>query len=333
MSRPLRIGVVGTGGWGTHVATQFHDHPDAEVVALTEIDADNREAAGERLEVGPDHRYDDHITMFEGESLDAVQITSPHALHHDHVLAALDHDLHVLCEKPLVTDAGDGAELVRRAEDSDRTVMIGYQRHVSQPYVRAREAIAAGEVDPRIVTAEIAQPWIDSVAGTWRVDPELSGGGQLYDSGSHVLDAVAWMLDEAPASVTAEMAFEEEGIDTQAALTIRFDGGTIATVAVSGDATDVSERIAVRGGGGRIVVEGEGWDDRALARTDAAGEIAESLAGQLSSYDKVDAFLRAISDGEAPPATARDGFHAVALKEAAYESAATGRRVDVDVTV
>jgi len=49
MSDTLRTGVVGTGGWGTHIAEQFHQNPDADVVALTDVVEENRIEAGEKL--------------------------------------------------------------------------------------------------------------------------------------------------------------------------------------------------------------------------------------------------------------------------------------------
>lgn len=331
MSEPIRTAIIGTGGWGTHVATQFHEHPEASVVALADVAESSRQEAGERLDVGPDHQYPDHGAMFDAEDLDAVQITSPHTLHYDHIMAALDRGLHVFCEKPFTPGVERAREITERVESRDEVFMVGYQRHVSEPYMALREAIAANEIEPKFVTAEIAQDWIQNVAGTWRIDPELSGGGQLYDSGSHVLDAIVWMLDARPTSVAAEMSYHDEAerIDLQAALSARFEDGTVASIGVSGDSPDVLERIAVRGDGGRGIISGEGWDDRTLVRTGPEGG-GETIEGQLSTAEKVEAFLEAVREGTEPPATARTALYATMLTEAAYESARTGERVEIE---
>jgi predicted dehydrogenase len=332
MSNVLRTGIVGTGGWGTHIAEQFHENPDAEVIALTDISETNREGAGETLAVEPEHQYDDHESMMATEALDAVQITSPHELHYDHVVAALEHDLHVFCEKPFTPGLERARDLTRRVEASDVVTMVGYQRHVNAAYGEIRDAIASGDIEPKLVTAELTQGWLEIAAGTWRADPTLSGGGQLYDSGSHVLDAIVWMLDEVPTAVTAEMEFEgEERVDVQATLTVRFDGGTVASIAISGDSPDVYERIAVRGDGGRGIVRGTGWSHRECAIVDADGEERTAVAEDLSSYAKVDAFVRAVQNDETPPATARNALYATALTEAAYEAARSGERVPIDL--
>ncbi|WP_114576163.1 Gfo/Idh/MocA family protein [Saliphagus sp. LR7] len=330
MDETIRTAVVGTGGWGTHVATQFHENPGAEVVALADVAEASRERAGEQLAVAPDHRYESHEEMFESEDLDAVQISSPHTLHYDHIMDALDAGLHVFCEKPFTPGVDRAREITERVEGSEEVFMVGYQRHLCTAYVELREAIAAGEIEPKFVTAEIAQDWIQNVAGTWRVNPDLSGGGQLYDSGSHVLDAIVWMLDARPTSVSAEMSYyhEAERIDLQAALSAEFEDGTVASIGVSGDSPDVLERIAIRGDGGRGIIEGEGWDDRHLIRTGAEGE-SETIEGVLSTAEKVGAFLKSVREGTEPPATARTALYATMLTEAAYESARTGERVEI----
>ena len=331
MAEPLRVGVVGAGRWGTNIATQFRDNSRAAVTALSDIADRNREKAGERLGVDSAHRYENYEAMLEGEPLDAVQITSPHELHYEHTLAALDRNLHVLCEKPFVPGIDRAAELTREIEASDRVVMVGFQRHVHPAYTAVRNAIAAGDIEPNLVTAEITQSWIESVAGTWRVEPELSGGGQLYDTGSHLLDAVVWMLGRRPERVSAEMEFYDDAgrVDVQATLSVRLENDTVANIAVSGDASSIHERIVVQGDQRRAVLTGTGWDYRGVEITDAEGETHTAVDGDLSSYDKVDGFLRAVAADETPPATARDAFYATALTEAAYEAARSGERVSV----
>ncbi|AHG01619.1 hypothetical protein HALLA_04260 (plasmid) [Halostagnicola larsenii XH-48] len=331
MAEQLRTGIVGTGGWGTHIAEQFHEHPDAEVVALADIAAESRTQAGETLEVPPSNRYEDHESMLERADLDAIQISSPHELHYEQTIAALEAGVHVFCEKPFTPGLERARDLARRAQASEQVLMVGYQRHVNPAYVAIRDAISDGDLEPKVVTAELTQDWIETVAGTWRVNADLSGGGQLYDSGSHLLDAIIWMLDDVPTHVNAEMEFyEEPPVDVQAALTVRFDSGTIANITVSGDSPDVSERIAVRGDGGRCLLEGSGWTDREVTITDASGAVQTSLEGALSSYGKVDAFVQAVKTGTEPPATAENALQATALTEAAYDSARLGERVPVE---
>ena len=51
MSDHVRVGIIGTGGWGTTIADQFYRNPDATVVALADVDETSRTRAGESLGV------------------------------------------------------------------------------------------------------------------------------------------------------------------------------------------------------------------------------------------------------------------------------------------
>jgi predicted dehydrogenase len=334
MSDALRLGIVGTGGLGTHLGEQALAVPDCSVVAIAEIAPDTRAAAGDSLGVPADARYEDYKAMLDAEALDAVIIATPHTLHYEQILACMDRDLHVLCEKPLTTDRERARDLVARDEAREETLMVGYQRHVEGPYVTAREQLRAMDGDPTILTASVTQNWIEMHHDEWRANPELSGGGQLYDTGSHIVDFLLWTTGLTPSSVSASMVFwdDAEEVDVQATLDVEFEEGAVATVAVSGDAPAVREHHRYWTDDGAVCVDGRGWNDRTVHVVEANG--AERYPHvQSAASNKVAAFVESIREGTEPPATARHAFAVTALTEAAYESAHTGERVAVDLDV
>jgi predicted dehydrogenase len=329
----LEIGIVGTGGLGTHLGRQFNEAKGADLVAIADVSDENRRAAGEKLEVPAAHRYEDLAELLEEESLDGVAIATPHTLHYDQVVTAIEAGLHVLCEKPLTTDLDDARDLVERAEQSDSVLMVGYQRHLSPVYRAGREWVE-DSARPKFVTAEITQDWIDSQEGAWRSNPDLSGGGQLYDTGSHLIDAVLWMTELTPTTVSAEMLFhdDEERVDTQAVLDVTFEEDTVASVSVSGDAPRVREHIHIWGDDGAAYIDGIEWKDRELELIDADGEIEDDPEIPEEHQTKAEAFVESIETGTEPPATARDAFYVTAVTEAAYESARSGERVGISLS-
>jgi predicted dehydrogenase len=330
---PFRAGIVGTGFLGKAMGREFLRHDRATVEAITELNPDILTEAGDELDVSEGSQYKDYDRMLAEEDLDAVVITTPHGLHYEQILSGLDHDLHVLCEKPLCTSLDDAKDLARRVEQSDRTVMLGYQRHLDTCFRSAREYWRSREASPEFVTAELTQDWIDAVDGSWKADADLSGGGQLYDSGSHVVDAVLWVMDEIPTSVTAQMTFhdDEERIDIQAGLTVHFENGGVATIAVSGDAPRVSEAYQFWGEDGGTLIDGHEWNPRRFRTVDTDGDIHTPNINLGSEQPKADAFIEAIETDTEPPATVADGLLSTAVTEAAYESAWTGERIDVDL--
>lgn len=329
----LRVGVVGGGFIGTTVGSEFVEHDDARVVALVDIDESVLESAGRELGVDADSRYDDYEAMLDAESLDAVLIGTPHTLHYDQIRAAFDRDLHVMCDKPLTTDLDDARDLVERDRERDEVLMVGYQRHLYQAFIEAREVWRDPEREPRWITAEVCQDWIERFEGTWRQNPDLSGGGYLYDTGSHLLDCVLWSTGLTPDAVSATMSFvdDAERVDGRATVTVRFTNGATASFSLSGETPCMREHVRMWDEQGAVALDSQDWEPSEYAVIDAeSGEYRPRLS-RTDRQTKADAFVEAIRTGEEPVATALDGLRVTAVTEAAYESAQQGGSfVEVD---
>lgn len=329
---PLRVGVVGGGFIGRTVGATFFRHPDATVAAIADPDERARADVAERFAIPEDARYADYDEMLAGESLDAVLIGTPHTLHYDQVLTALDAGLHVLCDKPLATDLERARTLVDAVAASDRTVMVGYQRHVDPAFVAGRERWH--ERAPDSFTAEITQGWVSQNAGTWRTNYDLSGGGFLYDTGNHLLDALLWMTGLVPESVRAEMTFhdDERRIDARARLFLDYADGTTGTVAAVGDAQTHQEHVHVQDGDGAMYFEAYQWGPTEVSEIDQEGGTYRPHFDRFDARTKAGAFVEAVRQGTEPPATVHDALAVTAVTEAAYESARSGgERVSVDL--
>ena len=331
-SNKLRVGVVGGGYIGTTVGRLFNLDPRSTVTALADIDPETRRTAGESLYVGEGSQYEDYFEMLDAENLDAVLIGTPHTLHYEQVTAALDQGLHVFCDKPLTTDLERARDLAERAESGDEVLMVGYQRHLNPAFMTARERWE-GDLEPEYVSAEITQNWISRFEDTWRTDPSLSGGGNLYDTGSHLIDGVLWTTGMVPEEVSAEMVFaDDEGlVDQRAILTVEFKNGAHGTISVHSDAPCVREHVHVWDREGAVYLEGRQWEPREISRIDADSTTVIPYVDREQQRDKAETFIDCIETGEEPPATARDALAVTALTEAAYESARRGERVSVEL--
>jgi predicted dehydrogenase len=332
MASETRIGIVGTGGLGTGLGRMAVGAAGANLVALADVSEENLAAAGDELGVPEADRYGEYEAMLDEADLDAVFIATPHTLHHGQVVAAMERDLHVLCEKPLATDLDDARDLVARDEARDEVLQVGYQRHIEPPYATARDHLDDFE-NVKLVTASVTQDWISGQEGAWRSNPDLSGGGQLYDTGSHLVDVVLWTTDLTPTAVDASMVFhdDEERVDKQATLDVEFGEDAVASISVSGDAPTVREHVHVWGDDGAVYVDGRGWNERQVHLVDPDGaERHPAVWAQNLPANKVEAFVESVQEGTEPVATARDALKVTAVTEAAYESARTGERVELD---
>lgn len=329
--QPFRVGLIGTGYIGTTVGGQFHHHPKSTVAAITEIDADRRATAAERFSVPSGALYDDYEEMIADAALDAILVGTPHTLHHEQIVAGLDADLHVFCDKPLATDLDHAKEIAERVAESSRTLMVGYQRHLNPAFISARERFADSE--PTWITAEITQDWLPQFTDTWRTDPDLSGGGMLYDTGSHLLDGLLWTSGLEPTAVFSRMEFadDDQRVDSEATVLIEFANGATANVSVSGDLPCVREHIHLWNDEGAVSLDDRQWEPRSVTDVDTENTEHVPYIDHDEQVNKAEAFLTAIEEGSAPPATVHDALRVTAVTEAAYESARAGEWVDVDL--
>lgn len=324
---PLRVGIVGAGYIGTTVGAEFAAVGGATVAAVADPNAEARDAAADSFGVPDDRRFDDWETMANESDLDAVLVGTPHTLHYDQVTGALDRGLHVLCDKPLTTDLGEALRLRDRVREGDQTLMVGYQRHLDPSFLAARERYDGADAPtPEWITAEISQDWVDRFEGTWRLNPDLSGGGYLYDTGSHLLDAVLWTTGLTPARVSAQMEFvdDERRVDSFADLTVKFEEGAVASVSTYGETPCTRENIHIWDEAGATYVTGREWTARDVTFVDEENTSHNPYFDYRNARTKAETFVEAVREGTKPPATVEDGLRVTAVTEAAYESARSG---------
>ena len=344
-----RIGVVGTGWWAcfNHIPTLLEER-GCEVAALCDRDAARVEQVGEKFGVAA--RFVDAAAMLEGAApLDGVIVSTPHVLHIEPALAALQAGCHVLVEKPLATNAEDARRIAAVAKQAGREVVVPTGLNFTPWSRAAAEAVGAGGIgELRHIVCQMGSPLADLFSGqpmieteehmfrpppsTW-ADPERAGGyawGQL----SH---ALAWALLVAPfaaESVYCVDAPSRTGVDMYDAASIRLRGG--ATMTVSGAGTVPKHRathtdIRIFGSEGMLLFDTE----RArleIVRHDRADRVIP-LSQEEAAYDgalPVRHFARICRGAESwNPSDAENGAHVAEIIDAMRRSARSGEVVSV----
>lgn len=332
----LRVGIIGCGGVsGGHV--QGYDAlEDVSVVGLADPRIDRAQTRRDQLR-SPQQAsvYEDYRVMLDGLELDAVSICTPHVLHFEQTMSAFEHGLHVLCEKPLTTDPDQDWLLIQAARGKKRILAVRYQRHSMGTYRRARELIAEGAIG-RVehIIALLGQSWyrnqfkrIARDGSSWRIARDQSGGGQLVDSGSHLIDALLWVTGLRPVEVFAYALNKDFEVDVCSTLSISLKGGALASVAINGDCPVGYGYFSIEIGGTEGVLkvsDKELW----LMRQD---EEPPSVPVPESSNACKD-FVQAIRGDGPVAASGEDGLYADLVAQAAFRSIQSGRpeRCEVD---
>ena len=231
----LNVGLVGAGA----VATTFHlpawnQVPGARVVAICDID---EHAARQAAAVCQAKTYSTYEDMLSKESLDIVDICTPHVLHARQACQALEHDLHVVVEKPFATEPSDAAAVIARAKARNRKVMCAQHQRFRPVTSVARQLICDGELGTIYYARAQAIKSRGIPDARSYMERRLSGGGPMMDLGSHVID-LAWWLMGCPAptqvlgSVMTKMARDTDVEDFGCAH-IQFANGSVMSVETS----------------------------------------------------------------------------------------------------
>jgi predicted dehydrogenase len=350
----LRLGVVGidhyhTTGW-VESLEQFAE--EIEIVALYDPDPTIRTTLAPRFHdpslsaaLHPSYRdlpfYDDLESLLARERLDLALVT----LQNRDAPAAIERlaaaSVHLLVDKPAARNAADARQAFAAVEQSGIRATVGLTRRFDPAWLDARELIVTGRIG-RTLSAEAL-----FVTSTVRVrdpanhlfDRKLSGHGILLWLGVHYVDGLLWLTGEPIVEVQATMAnVGREAIDVEdaASIALRFDGGALGFVYLSNALPRPASDgyVAVRGTHGSIKLTSDrvmtwleaGTTQERRYPTRGVGGYGPEALFQIRDL------LEAIQTGREPRVTGRDLVRALEVIDAAYESAALGRPVEVRST-
>ena len=315
----IRIGFIGSGGNARHHMGQVLSIPEASIVALADPNPAMIEAARRQHPALADTpAFDDFRRMLDEVPMDAVEISTPHTTHKEQILGAFQHGLHVLCEKPLVCTVADAHEVIAARDAAGKVGLLSYQRHYQPEFRCIRSRIASGDLGPvTFVSALQCQNWKNGTRGTWRQDPALSGGGQLNDSGSHLLDIILWVTGLAVESVSAYIDNCGTPVDINSALAVRFRGGAKGNLSIVGDATDWHEDATIWCEKGFFLMR-----SGRLQVCDSSGRYTFDHLRGGSFPDRN--FIDAIRGRDEVQSPFECGLRVIELTEAAWQSGARG---------
>lgn len=346
----VRLGVVGTGWWATfnHIPTAAA-HPDAEVVAICDLDAQRVGDVGDKF--GIDGRFSDLDAMLAAGGLDGVMVATPHTAHAEVAIKCLEAGLHVLVEKPMATSSADAEAMVHAARRAGKEILVPCGWNF-RPYTAAAAALVTeGRIgDVRHIVCLMGSPLEDLFAGqpmletadhmyrppasTW-ADPEKAGGygwGQM----SHSLAWAFRVADVEPEAVFCMAGKSATGVDYYDAATVRLtNGGTMALSGASTVPKHCAFQLDIRifGTEGMLVFDAE----RArleVRRSDAEDEVIGIPEGD-HVYDgtlPVQRFIEICAgNGAFNDADASNGARVVHTLDAMYRSMASGQTEAVRV--
>ena len=353
----LRFGILGCGVIGPHHARAIAGLESAELVAVADVVPELAENLAGEYGCSP---YTGLEEMLSNVNLDAVCVCTPSGMHAEDAITALEAGKDVVIEKPVdvTLEATDRLLEVQRA--TCRKVTVVSQHRFDAATRAVHEAVTNGEFG-RLTsgTAEIrwwrSQSYYDS--GGWRGTWELDGGGVLINQAIHSIDLLQWLMGPVVevTAYTGLLAHERIEVEDTAVAILKFEGGALGTiVATTAAYPGLTARIAVHGHRGSAIVDNDelryfhaageqqegdaygGGDNQAEQVVKRYGEVesgpsagADPSSLSMAHREQIQDFVEAVGEGREPSINLEEGRKPLAIIQAIYESARTGRSVRV----
>lgn len=325
VSQPVRVGMIGCGGMALyHLERMLKQQDTTQVTAVCEPSPGAYAKAAKLftdagLEAPPNQPDWSRFLADFGNQLDTAFIISPHAYHYEQATACLEAGLDVLLEKPMVMNAAEARGLIEVRDRTGKLLVVAFPGSLSPQIRTAVEILRSGEMGSVLnINAMVWQNWNAGTAGSWRQQPEIAGGGFLFDTGAHMLNTVADLAGEDFVEVSAWMDNRGRPVDILAVLIGRLKSGTLVTMNACGESPNFGSdvRLFCTQGIVRVGIWGE------LLEVQGMGEAGLSKVEVPASSGVWEQFL-AVRRGEAAnPCPPEVGLRMALLWDAIKASAA-----------
>lgn len=332
---PVRYAVVGLG----HIAQVAimpafaHATRNSKLTALVSGDPRKLKQVSRRYEVPYCYSYRQYDECLREGHIDAVYIALPNSQHCDYAVRAADAGIHVLCEKPMAVTEQECRRMIQAADRADTKLMVAYRLHFEEANMDTVELARSGKLGHlrlfnSVFTMQVRE-------GNIRLEAEL-GGGSLYDIGIYCINAARYVFQANPTRASActvrgaDRRFRE--VDEMTTAWLEFPDGRLATFICSFGAADVSAYEVV-GTKGHIRMD-PAYEYVGDLRQNSLFN-GKSRSRRYEGHDQFAPELLYFSDcvlnDRDPEPSGLEGLIDVAIIEALYRSAKTGRSVSLSL--
>ncbi|MEU5891369.1 Gfo/Idh/MocA family oxidoreductase [Streptomyces sp. NPDC047461] len=326
---PLRVAVIGTGKMGAdHVRRIEEVVSGARVSAVVDVDAERAKAVAAGVDGCT--AYTDAATALAAADVDAVLIASSGPAHEAALLAALDRDLPVLCEKPLTPDSASALRVLEAERKlGHRRVQVGFMRRYDAEYMKLKSLLETGQLGRPLMVhnrhRNAASP------------PFFTSDMLVSDSVAHETDVTRWLLGQEITAVTVlrprPSANAPEDLQDPQFVVFETDGGAVVDVEIfvnCGFGYQVQAEVVCERGTARI------GDGHAMVTNMAGrwgGTISQDFIDRFAdAYDReLQVWVDATRRGEVTGPSTWDGYAAAAVCEAGVRALNEGGRVEVEL--
>ncbi len=319
---PLRFGILGA----ARIAPMALIKParqvaEAQVLAVAARDTEKARAFAHKH--GIPRVHESYDALLADPEIDAIYNPLPNGLHCEWTIKALRAGKHVLCEKPIASNADEAQQMADAARETGRALVEAFHWRYHPLAARVKEIIASGAIGaPRHYEAALAFP-IGFARNDirWRLD---LAGGALMDAGCYTVSMVRQMAESEPSVESAQALLWAPQVDRRMEATLRFaDGRSAAILASMWSRTLLRMSLRITGERGEVRVFNPiapQFYNRVTVRT-PSGKTSERVAGEATYTCQLRAFVDHVRSGTPVPTGADDGVANMRVIDAIYRAA------------
>ena len=329
----MRIGIMSFAHH--HAEAYIHNLRLLDGVELTGIADDDQERGRSYADRFDTHLYPDYQALLDDKP-DGVIVCSENVKHRSLVEMAARAGAHVMCEKPLATTLEDAQAMIDSCRQAGVILMTAFPMRFSAPVLQVKAQLDEGPLGKVYCFNTTNQGRMPIHERRWFVDKDLAGGGSVMDHTVHLADVLRWYLDSEVTEVFAVTNHILHGdkveVETGGLIMLTFADGTFASIDCSwskplnyptwGGLT--MELISERG----LTVVDAFSQNLTMYQQEPAAH-AWTYWGSDADRGMVQEFINAIREQRSPSVSGEDGYKALEITLAAYESAASGQVVSL----
>lgn len=230
--QPVRFGILGAAAIAPRALigpARQRAVPDVEIAAVAARDPARARAFARKHAIARVH--ENYRALLEDPAIEAVYIPLPNALHAEWTIRALEAGKHVLCEKPLASNAEEVRRVAAVAAPSGRVLMEALHYRYHPLARRAQEIVASGEIGRvRSLDVQFCVPLLSSRDIRYRYD--LAGGAAM-DLGCYAVDLIRFLSGAEPTVTAARARLAAPEVDRVMEADLALPGGGAARLLCS----------------------------------------------------------------------------------------------------
>jgi len=357
MAEQLKTAIVGCGKVADMHAAALVNLKESHFTAVCDMDKERSDKLAANYGV---KGYTDVAEMVSKEKIDVVNICTPHPIHREPTVAALEAGANVLIEKPLASSLEDCDAMLESSKKHGKQIGVMCQRRWYLPAMRVKQAIDAGKIGKPAFGTINMLGWRDEAyyeSDPWRGTWKGEGGGVLVNQAPHQLDLLQWYMGEIDELYGQWSNLNHPYIEVEdtANAILKFKNGGVANIIVSNSQKpgiygkvhvhgENGASVGVQTDGGAMFIAGMSaileppvndlWsvpgEEQMLEKwVKEDSDFFNGLESQMNYFHErnIEDFLQAIQEGRAPLITGEGGRVTVEIFTAIYRSTRDGKPV------